>query len=324
MNKHQIKKSGLRLLVEGIAGEMTCESKYTVPRSETEEQEAMSMADHYGFGLGFPLPRRTRKSNHDKGRRIRRSVKNIAAEVFGMHKSPMVLGEYIGNDNVPIRLRCGWMNDAYLDSVDMITGKRLADYDSFYVEIANDSSENPFITKQQISEFSKLLKDEMASEYPGEKIDVRYSSDIDKYSRIEDEDLTHLWIVDFDDSELIRRKRSEKNDSSTTPTKSVQEASTDNASNGEDDEPEVINHTEPVEVSCMAITENGIEPRSFKLDVNALNGWLASIGARVDYDVLLEDLIMGTEMTIKLDQPISSGSLLMPKAKVPRKRPKVS
>ena len=143
---------------------------------------------------------------------------------------------------------------------------------------------------------------------------------------LEDDPVYKSGMTDdkYDNAKRERSKAFVRNLPTPNLPESVQEASADNASNGEDGEPEVINHTEPVEVSCMAITENGIEPRSFKLDVNALNGWLASIGAMVDYDVLLEDLIMGTEMTIKLDQPISSVSLLMPKAKVPRKRPKVS
>ena len=59
-----------------------------------------------------------------------------------------------------------------------------------------------------------------------------------------------------------------------------------------------------VDINCRCITENGIECKTFRIDLKDLNAWLKKIGSDYRYEDLMEDLHKGKECSVKLADPI--------------------
>ena len=59
-----------------------------------------------------------------------------------------------------------------------------------------------------------------------------------------------------------------------------------------------------VDINCRCITENGIEDKTFRIDLKDLNAWLKNIGSEYRYENLKEDMDNERKCSIKLADPI--------------------
>ena len=59
-----------------------------------------------------------------------------------------------------------------------------------------------------------------------------------------------------------------------------------------------------IDIKSRCITENGIECKTFQIELKELNEWLKKIGSEYRYEDLKEDMDKGKECSIKLADPI--------------------
>ena len=59
-----------------------------------------------------------------------------------------------------------------------------------------------------------------------------------------------------------------------------------------------------VDIDCHCITENGIEEKSFQIELKELNECLKKIGSEYRYEDMKEDFDEGKDCSIKLADPI--------------------
>lgn len=74
--------------------------------------------------------------------------------------------------------------------------------------------------------------------------------------------------------------------------------------------------TEPIQCSCKTVTKDGMGASNFQLDINNLEKWLESVGAQESYKDISDDILLGTEVFVHLENPITAVSLTMPRRKV--------
>lgn len=73
--------------------------------------------------------------------------------------------------------------------------------------------------------------------------------------------------------------------------------------------------TDPIQCSCQTVTKDGLGTSDFQLDINNLENWLESVGARETYKDISDDILPGMEVFVHLTNPITAVSLTMPRRK---------